>query len=70
MAAKRRSIDFFRILLGERRLHLRASGAPIHRRDPVLSAGGDVAPRSAGPLRAAWSWLKQTDLNPDKGQFR
>jgi len=25
---------------------------------------------SAGPLRAAWSWLKQTDLIPDKGQFR
>jgi hypothetical protein len=22
------------------------------------------------PLRAAWSWLKQTDLIPDKGQFR
>jgi hypothetical protein len=21
---------------------------------------GDAAPRSAGPLRAAWSWLKQT----------
>jgi len=22
------------------------------------------------PLRAAWSWLKQTDLITDKGQFR
>ena len=39
MAGARRSCSPDR--LGERRLHLRASGAPIHRRGPVLSGGGE-----------------------------
>jgi hypothetical protein len=35
---------------------------------PVWRTGADLV--AAGPLRAAWSWLKQTDLITDKGQFR
>ena len=42
----------------------------------MISATGFFAiawppqPLGMGRLRAAWSWLKQTDLIPDKGQFR
>ena len=42
----------------------------------MISATGSFAiawppqPLGMGRLRAAWSWLKQTDLIPDKGQFR
>jgi hypothetical protein len=32
--------------------------------------GGGTSEPGHGRLRAAWSWLKQTDLIPDKGQFR
>jgi len=37
----------------------------------TLAGGFDNADPGSGLLaRAAWAWLKQTDLIPDKGQFR
>src|SRR5215469_11760568 len=59
---------------GETQRNLRAGDLVVvprgcwHRNDApegVTPEGAD-----AGSLRAAWSWLKQTDLIPDKGQFR
>jgi hypothetical protein len=52
----------------QRPCFMNACSPPTQRYGPCSRASGPIT--VAGPLRAAWLRLRQTDLIPDKGQFR